>query len=208
MIILDIETMRNEEMVKHLPEPEPAGNLKDPEKIRLDVEKKKKQQIEKMALSPLFGKIACIGMYSPYTLGSPYSCGDVLMDTEENMIKDLFEIIEGGVIYTWNGKKFDLDFIIKRGIINNICGIDKLKEYTDKYKSDHCHIDLKEQWVGFGDNVSLNTISKIILGEEKADFDVAAIPELMETPEGQNKIKEYCIQDCKLTYKLAKRFGY
>ena len=62
-VVLDIETMPNEEVLSLLPEPSIDSRLKDPEKIKLAQESAREKQIEKMALSPLTGKVACIGFY-------------------------------------------------------------------------------------------------------------------------------------------------
>ena len=60
ILAIDIETMPNPDMISKLPEVVADSRLKDEEKIKADIEKKKAEQIEKMALSPLYGKIACI----------------------------------------------------------------------------------------------------------------------------------------------------
>ena len=53
-IAFDIETIRNEEMIQHLPMPDvKTGNLKDLNKINAKVQEAKEQQIERMALSPI-----------------------------------------------------------------------------------------------------------------------------------------------------------
>jgi len=46
----DLETIANKTMVDILPEVKPAGNLKDPEKIKADIEKKKKDQIADLGM--------------------------------------------------------------------------------------------------------------------------------------------------------------
>ena len=63
IIAIDIETYPNPEMISRLPEVEADSRLKDEAKIKADIEKKKEEQIKKMALNPLYGKIACIGYY-------------------------------------------------------------------------------------------------------------------------------------------------
>lgn len=201
ILAIDIETMPNPDMISKLPEVVADSRLKDEEKIKADIEKKKAEQIEKMALSPLYGKIACIGYY-----GENYK--EVDIDDEVKMIKNFFERIENDRIVTWNGKGFDFDFIIKRGVVLGVCPLSLLEVYTNKYKSEY-HIDLMEKWCGYGKFAKLNEVASILLdGECKDDLDVKQIPELMKTTTGKEMIRRYCLQDCKLTYELARKMGY
>lgn len=201
ILAIDIETMPNPEMISKLPEVVADSRLKDEEKIKADIEKKKAEQIEKMALSPLYGKIACIGYY-----GGNYK--EVDIDDEVKMIKNFFKRIESDRIVTWNGKCFDFDFIIKRGVVLGVCPLSLLEVYTNKYKSEY-HIDLMEKWCGYGKFAKLNEIASILLdGECKDDLDVKQIPELIKTTTGKEMIRRYCLRDCELTYKLARKMGY
>jgi hypothetical protein len=55
----DIETMPNSSKLDSLPEPEiKTGNLKDPAKIEEKRAEARAEQIGKMALNPLYGRIA------------------------------------------------------------------------------------------------------------------------------------------------------
>lgn len=201
ILAIDIETMPNEEMIDKLPEVVADSRLKDEAKIAADIEKKKAEQIEKMALSPLYGKIACIGYYGE-------EIKEVDLFDEVTMIKKFLDRINENVVVTWNGKAFDFEFIIKRGVILGLCPLSLLDIYTSKYKSE-THIDLMEKWCGFGKMAKLNEIAKVLLnGECKDEFDVKEIPELIKTPTGQELIKRYCLQDCKLTYELARKMGF
>lgn len=202
LLAIDIETMPNPEMISNLPEIEADSRLKDEAKIKADIEKKKEEQIKKMALNPLYGKIACIGYYGD-------NIKEVHLADEKDMIKKLMDLWNDNVILTWNGKNFDFDFIIKRGVILNLCPLTALERFTGKYSKYALHIDLMEKWCGFGKYAKLNEVAKILLnGESKEEFNVEEIPELIKTPTGQELIKRYCLQDCKLVYDLAKKMGY
>lgn len=201
ILAVDIETMLNPEMISKLPEVTPDSRLKDEAKIQADIEKKKAEQIEKMALSPLYGKLACIGYYGD-------EIKEVHLADEKEMIKTLLERIENNVIVSWNGKNFDFEFIIKRGVIHGLCPLSLLEKYTSKYKSEN-HIDLMEKWCGYGKFAKLDEVASILLdGEHKEEFDVKEIPNLIKTKTGKELIKRYCLQDCALTYKLARKMGY
>ncbi len=198
-ISIDIETMPNTDMLERLPEVKPDTRLKDEEKIKADIEKKKADQIEKMALNPLYGKIAAVGYYNDEVQKAD-------IKNEAEMIEDILGCCLSNYIVTWNGKSFDFDFIIKRGVILGVCDLKLLDTYASRYA--HTHFDLMEKWCGFGKFLSLNEISYAILGEKKEEFDVKQIPELIKTPSGQELIKRYCLKDCELVYKLADKFGY
>lgn len=202
LISLDIETIPNPDMISKLPEIVADSRLKDEVKIKADIEKKKAEQIEKMALSPLYGKIACIGYYSD-------DIQEVYIDTEENMLKRLLELMNDNIFVTWNGTGFDWDFIIKRGIILGIEDLNLKLLESIRSKKNPMFIDLMEKWCGYGKMAKLNDIASIILnGECKEEFNVKEIPELLKTNAGKELIRRYCLQDCKLVYDLAKRMGY
>ena len=201
ILAIDIETIHNPDMISKLPEVVADSRLKDKEKIKADIEKKKAEQIEKMALSPLYGKIACIGYY-----GDEIQKVDI--EDEVTMIKKFLDRINENVVVTWNGKGFDFEFIIKRGVILGVCPLSLLEVYTNKYKSEN-HIDLMEKWCGYGKFAKLNEVASILLdGECKDDLDVKQISELMKTTIGKEMIRRYCLRDCELTYKLARKMGY
>lgn len=202
LFAIDIETYKNPDMVKYLPEVKADVRLKDPEKIKANIEAKKQEQIDRMALSPEFGKIACIGIYGE-------DRKEVLVGDEKEILKKFKEFLfQCNVTYiTFNGKAFDFDFIFKRFVFYSLRSLSQMKQYTDKYKSQN-HIDIMQEYCKFGEYKSLDLLASIYLGEKKIDFDVKQIPELLKTKEGIEKLKEYCLRDCELTYRLAKKFGY
>lgn len=204
ILAIDIETMPNPEMISKLPEVVADSRLKDEEKIKADIEKKKAEQIEKMSLSPLYGKIACIGYY-----GEDLKHVDI--SSEKSMLDYLMGIITRGedVLFTWNGTGFDWDFIIKRAIILGCDNWNLLLLESIRSRKNTMFVDLMEKWCGYGKFAKLNEIASILLdGECKDDLDVKQIPELMKTTTGKEMIRRYCLRDCELTYKLARKMGY
>ena len=61
ILVTDIETIPNVDVVDLIPEPKAHGGLKDPVKIAADIEKKKAEAVDKMGLDPNFGRICVIG---------------------------------------------------------------------------------------------------------------------------------------------------
>lgn len=199
-IVFDIETYPNLDMISLLPEVEASKVLKDAEKIKTDVEEKKQKQISEMALSPLWGKIACIGLYNQ-------DIQKVLIGEEKDILKQFFELTNDMQLISYNGVNFDIPFIYKRACIYDISNIVMMEPYIKKF-DDYKHIDLMQKFCEYGKYEKLNTLTKIYLGEEKNDFDVKLIPEFLKTKEGKKELSDYCLKDCELTYKLAKKFGY
>jgi DNA polymerase elongation subunit (family B) len=202
-LVIDIETMANPDATPLLPEPSIDSRLKDPVKIAEAKAEAKAKQIEKMALSPLTGKIAAVGLYGEFG-------GEVLIDDEKSMLDAVYAAIKVSQIITYNGKSFDIPFIFKRGIILGCewATIPEMKLFTDRYKSGEAHIDLMVEFCNYGEYEKLDNLARFILGSQKVEFDYREIPELLKTDEGKAKITEYCLKDCELTYKLAKRMGF
>jgi len=85
-LIIDIETYADLSKVDMLPEPSISKVLKDEAKIAIAKEEARQAQIEKMALSPYEGRIACIG----YCSGG---ISQVDVSDEKDMLKMFFERI-------------------------------------------------------------------------------------------------------------------
>lgn len=204
IIAFDIETYPNLDVIDKLPEVVADSRLKDEAKIQADIEKKKAEQIQKMALNPMYGKIACIGYY-----GADKKTQYVDLSDEKTMLANFMNKINDGNIFVgWNSNGFDLEFIIKRAIILGVEGysLRTLEAMLDKRNP--YNLDLMQKWCGYGKMAKLNEVANILIGEQKEDLDVTQISELIKTKSGKELLKRYCLQDCKLTYEIAKRCGY
>ncbi|MCM1497242.1 MAG: ribonuclease H-like domain-containing protein [Clostridium sp.] len=199
MLAIDIETIPDLSMVDLLPDVKADSRLKDPEKVAKDLEEKKAKQIDSMALNPMFAKIVCIGIY-----GDEYKY--CLAGDEKSIIEDFIKITNKKSIVTWNGKGYDYDVILKRGLLYDCVKLPTFKWFTNKYNSGF-HTDLMQEFCG-NNYEKLNTVARVYLGEQKHDIDVKEIPSLIKTQQGLEKVKEYCLKDAELTYKLAKKFGF
>jgi len=165
-LVLDIETIPNTKNKAYTAYKSVAlsrKGLKDPEKI----EAAKKTVIrDKFALNPLTGKILCCGLMSNVSLDeAPLSSSlqnpsspnventlyyTVIYDTDErklimNILHYMQRYIDNGHrIITYNGNGFDIPFIIRRAILNNIphpANFPSLSELTSKYNPRY-HLDL------------------------------------------------------------------
>lgn len=199
IVALDIETYPNEEMIDLLPEPEAkVGNIKDPDKIAKKMGEAKAKQIRDMALSPLYGKIACCGFVGE----SIYTCA---MSSEKDMIKAIFLYLEDFKIITWNGISFDIPFVYKRAMILGIKPPVRMSYWVKRYSTiPHC--DLMQVWCNWYGYEKLDTVARGLLGKRKIDFDVTTISELLNSEKGRKTVSEYCLMDTKLIYELYNKF--
>lgn len=205
----DIETIPNTAMISRLPEPEvKAGNLKDPAKIAEKIEEAKKAQIEKMALSPLWGRVCCWCAHDGEN--STGSCITEETDAEETaVIERAFQLLASdNPIITYNGTSFDLPFLYRRAVILGIdpaeFDLPPLSIMLKRYDNDK-HLDLMQVWCGYGQFEKLDTLSALILDDHKVEIDFHDFPELIKTEEGRNKILTYCAHDVELTHQLYTR---
>lgn len=205
----DIETMRNGSLIGKLPEPEIAlGNLKDPAKIAEKIEAAKAEQLEKMALSPIWGR-----MCSYAIAGDGVEHVAVIAEdsdaAETDLIEQCFSQIRERRIITYNGNGFDFPFLFRRAVILGVdpreWGICTLAELTQRYNN-AWHVDLMTVWAGWNGKEKLEHVATAVLGDHKQDIDFREFPELIKTAEGQAKIMEYNLQDAKLTLQLFQRF--
>ena len=208
---IDIETMPNPEMISKLPDPEiKTGNIKDPAKIQAKMDAAREKQIAEMALSPLYGKIACCGIvnkdteYVEFGLNGNYN--------EIKIIEILFDTVLGfhrdgnSTVITWNGINFDIPFIYKRALMLGIKPPVSMPYWMKRY-SNVPHCDLMQVWINwFGKYEALDNVASVLLGQNKIEFDFTTIPELMKTDAGRNEIAKYCLQDTKLTYNIYNKF--
>ena len=189
--VIDIETMPDETMIDKLPEPDVKyGNAKDEEKRRVIYENAVAKQVDSMALNPLFGRIACIG------IGDTVHMAENEKTLIEIVSKELFSKMQP--ICTWNGIGFDIPFIYKRAIILGI-KIDPPMSFWMKRYTITPHCDLMQVWMNWYGYEKLDTVAKALLGRGKVDFDVTQIKELIKTAEGIEKISNYCKGDLEAT---------
>lgn len=188
--ILDIETKPQEDLVNIVVEGIKAnGVLKDPEKIKADIEYKKSVIKKTMSTDTDLADIICIGIkkvgdYEPILLNIKEFEGFI----KENPL---------AIFVTFNGKKFDIPLLIKQGIKNNLdLPYQRLKEMCKKWQNIG-HYDLMEI-ICDGDYKSLDLLLQIYCGVKKTpiNFETAS----------EDEIKKHCLEDLKNTELLCKKF--
>ena len=146
--ILHIETAPKPtaELAASAPVFRAASNLKDPVKIAEDIEKKKNKYFEEAAFNEATGSICAIGL-----LGTKDNCIkklSALDSTEEEMLRCLFEHINGHCTVSFRGLRFVYPFICRRAAIydnmNFFTG--RFYKYYSGKVEDEAHIDIAQIW--------------------------------------------------------------
>lgn len=212
----DIETMPDSVKISSLPEPDvKLGNLKDPAKIEEKIAEARTEQIAKMALNPLYGRICAAVFVAPGANGKleslRFAAGDD--DAEEAaLIAGCFGVLrlDSARIVTWNGINFDLPFLFKRAVILGVPlrDVPVLSFWCKRYATGS-HIDLMQIWSGWNSQqfAKLDDVAGVCADDHKIKIDFKEFPELVKTAEGREKILDYCEQDVRLTYKIFEKFN-
>lgn len=142
-IYFDIETMdEGDALSEELLKDKVPSNYKNPEAIQKWINENK----DKNALSPLTGKLLLGGFLVVNGEETEYiACWTEKSETDAllNILKTLQHFIdEGYLLVTFNGKEFDIPFLIQRCVINNIPNEYIKEDLLHKYKN-YPHLDMK-----------------------------------------------------------------
>lgn len=214
--VFDIETMPDSSKISLLPEPEVKfGNLKDETKIAEKKAEARAEQIAKMALNPLYGRIICAVFSAPGVNGELESYRLTAGDDDEEeaaLIAGCFGVLrqDGARLVTWNGMCFDVPFLFKRAAILGVPlhDVPVLPFWCKRYSTGP-HIDLMQVWGGWNSQqyAKLDDVSGICADDHKIKIDFRDFPELVKTEDGRNRIADYCEQDVRLTYRNFQKFN-
>lgn len=202
VIAFDLETIANKALIQFLPEVKAKANLKDPVKIKSDIEEKTKKQIADMGMSPLFNMICCAGWADCNGKAGAFILEEESPEAEKDLLVKFWEKLpEYDHFVTFNGRSFDLRCLLLHGMGYGLrpgVNIDK-----GRYNNGN-HTDLRLVLAGedrFAPG-TLDSFSKILIGESKTDgINGGQIQDYWDMGL-KNDIMVYCIQDCKLTMEL------
>lgn len=190
-IVLDIETIMNQ-------------SLSDWQKLYIEekIANKRgdnKDPIKYGSLNPEFGEILCIGIYISDT--DNYH---ILSDDEPKLLQRFWDYMKdnlGYKIVSFNGKKFDVDYINKRSCINNVNN-HNIDIPTRRYETVR-HYDLLEILSNFYNNDfhSLQTYCKLYGIPVKDEHNGSDVYKLYKDG-NLEEIYEHCLSDVKLTNEL------
>jgi len=203
-LIIDCETSPISRPLLDLIQPEfkaPAG-YRDPEKITAHIQAQKEDWIKDAALSPLTGRILCIGIIDGTGFGY---IGD---DDEAVLLKRFWAKMAQDDYYQWpvvgfNIEHFDMPFIIRRSFKHGI--IPSTQVFRGRYL-DNRFVDLMKLWQcgDYREFISLDRLAKFLgVGEKTGSgADFAGLWEV-----NRDSALEYLKNDLFLTQKCANRMG-
>ncbi len=203
--VFDIETVADPETEKLLPAVKAAGNLKDPEKIKVDIEDKAKKRRNEMGLHPLQNMVCCVAIHDLQDGKSQAIImgGDTGKDEKLVLEKAWEALSKYDFFVSFNGIEFDVKVLnlnsVKRRVRPGVA-ID-----TRKYQIGN-HMDLRAilgNWEKFAHG-TLDYYMKVFFGETEGK------PEDMEGSLVQHywdmglhdEIAAYAISDVENTAKL------
>ena len=201
-IIMDIETgpLDISQLTALIPEFKPDSRLKDPEKIKLDLESKKQDWLSEAALHANTGQILAIGILHGIDWRILHS------KPETDIINEFWDRFEHSVGASFIGhyiKGFDVPFIMRRSWLLGIkipFGVINGRYLSPRF------IDTMEVWSCgvFKETISLDNLSKAC-GLKGKNGDGKDFSKLFETD--KDKALEYLANDLKLVKGVAKQMG-
>ena len=173
----------------------PAANIKDPVKIEKNIEEKRLAGMEKSALSPITGRITCLGLSFN---------GDAkffINEDEKALLEDINTFIEGKEIrhyVGWNNVEFDLPYLRIRNMANGLQVPDWLHYRTR-------HLDLMNMF-GRRNMRSLKDMEFALDIRRDSNKDGAHALTLWKERDFES-LERYCIDDVRSTEAIYLRMG-
>lgn len=135
-VILDIETVADETVYPLIGEPEPAANLRDPDKIAADILKKKEAQFAQCSLDPYSGRIVAGGWWAddddqPTVVCASNTTTEIALLTQmAGVIRDPMSVFAPRRVIGFRIISFDLPWLVTRA---RLLGVDFPNLDTRKY---------------------------------------------------------------------------
>lgn len=206
-IVCDIETCGLDNAADYLEPVQPDSRLKDPEKVKADIEAKTAARMEKLALDWNVGRIAALGWWTEGTGTQAFTCP---FEADESAVLEVFwRRAKHRTIVGFNIKGFDLRFMIQRSRYLGITHPDlDLGKYTKR------GIEDLYQLLTFNDGMYDQGAMRRTLKQFCKRFgipvndDIAGkeIPVLVAAGEWE-KVAAHVTSDVELTLALARRLG-
>jgi predicted PolB exonuclease-like 3'-5' exonuclease len=207
-VAFDLETIANPAMIAHLPPIEPNPRLKDPEKIKADIEEKKLKQLEEMGADKFFNLVCCASFKDMETGEVTSYVLDESMDERPLIEKIWKHLWQYKRFITFNGMEFDVPILIAHAAIHEVAITVEIS--TRKYVKDN-HIDIRmilANWDKYARG-TFDFFCRLFLMEGKpSDIDGSMVQHYWDC--GLiSKIKAYCEDDVDKLSRLYNRLkGY
>lgn len=202
-VVIDIETyadITQDQLERMAADIQAPKNWKDPEKIAAYVEKAKADLVSKAALSPRTGKIVCVGMCirNVGESGAEWKPWMLATSDERNLLNMVDVVLDGCAvtrIITYNGKRFDLPYLVARCMMH-----DMKTRFKFPVGYDRRHVDMFEL---LGKDGGLGAWSDAIL-HEPHDQDGSDVAGMVEAGLWDD-LSNYCMTDVRHTVALYER---
>lgn len=207
-IIVDIETAPHPDAARYLEPVQAARNLKDPEKVKADIETRTKEREERLGLDWNVGRIVAIGTWTAQDEFMSVSCQDE--EWEAAALSAFWEIAKSRTIIGFNCKSFDLPYLIQRSRLLGVRApwLD-LGKYTQKGVID-LFLELTFSQGTYDQGAMRRTLRAfatrfgVDVPDETSGKDVAAMVEAGDWA----GIKAHCLADVEMTLGLARKLGH
>lgn len=201
VITFDLETIADKSVIPLLPPVKPNGTLKDPIKIKADIEKKEIEQISKLGLNPTTARICTFGWFDGKE-SHHIMLEDESARAEKKLLQQSWEVLaEAEHFVTFNGNQFDVPMLLMRSLINKVRPAVQIS--TKKYTITN-HTDVRavlSNWDAYKPG-KLDFYSKLLLGKTpKGEFDGSDVQTMYEL-ELYEDIGNYCMDDCRCTFEI------
>ena len=203
-LAFDLETIADKSIILSLPAIKPAGNLKNPDKIKADINKKKKDQLAKLGLNPITARICCFGWYDGKEKNTIF-LKDESSRAEKKLLQQSWEILaEADRFVTFGGIPFDVPMLRMRSLINKVRP--SIDISTRKYSFNTNHFDCQailNNWEKFKSG-TLDFYAKLLLGfSPKEEFSGDQVQDMWNM-QLYDEIAKYCMGDAVATYEIFK----
>ena len=216
IIVLDIEVLKQDPepfMVKDQSEIRAPANYKDPDKIAAYIEQAAASQVDdlrnKSSLEPLLGgTVFAVGIAvntdAPKALLAP--TGDEAGEREVlAKLQAGLKAHEGKLLVTWNGARYDLEFLRKRALRHGLYELAR-RCYFDKPWA-RGHIDLFPVWQG-NNREAVGKLHQVcsFLGIESDDKVAGGQISDLYLAGMVDAVRDHVLEDVRLTRELFYRF--
>lgn len=217
LLVVDIETIPNMDVVGFLPEPKADGRLTDAGKIASDIERKKQDAVDRMGLDPNLARICVIG-YAESTVEGPARSWDSFLkatsdDAEREVLHEFWaQAQDCDKLGTFNGAEFDIPFILRRSWLLGVRPTRTFETVPWRCATGEAnHIDARLVLSG-GDARAKGTLDlygKLKLGCGKTDgMDGSQVWGFWQAGRS-DEVRVYCRNDCVMALGLIESlYGY
>jgi len=220
-LIIDIETIpidNPEQALEPFMENLRTRSKVDPMKVAAELADKKRNFIDKAALSPLSSRVACIG-YAEVTMRDEQDLETVANKVEYGMIKfgnEFAMLMEFKALVekyqhlvTFNGRSFDFPYLMFRAALHDI----PLKLPTYYKNTRDGHFDLAQHLADLSLITNLDSAQQYVsmskwcryFGYPEKSMDSRNIKKYLQEGK-EDEVYEYCIGDIEITFRLLKKF--